>query len=116
MANNVYFMDVEQLQTVVKKANIIEGDEHFKTMLNFYHDLGMIVKHRNTVILKAQWLIDLFRKLITIPSFDKMVGNLSFTLKCVFCPIVNIRNQISSVTEFRIDSSRVSRCSQNQQI
>ena len=73
MANNVYFMDVEQLQTVVKMANIIEGDEHFKTMLNFYHDLGMIVKHRNTVILKAQWLIDLFRKLITIPPFDKMV-------------------------------------------
>ena len=66
-------MNMEQLQTVVEKANIIDGDEHFKTMLNFYHDLGMIVKHRSTVILKAQWLIDLFRKLITIPPFDKMV-------------------------------------------
>ena len=69
-------MNMEQLQTVVEKANIIDGDEHFKTMLNFYHDLGMIVKHRSTVILKAQWLIDLFRKLITIPQFDKMVWNL----------------------------------------
>lgn len=76
VAGNVYFMNMEQLQTVVEKANIIDGNEHFKTMLNFYHDLGMIVKHRNTVILKAQWLIDLFRKLITIPPFDKMVGNL----------------------------------------
>ena len=65
-------MNMEQLQTVVEKANIIDGDEHFKTMLKFYHDLGMIVKHRNTVILKAQWLIDLFRKLKTIPPFEKM--------------------------------------------
>ena len=84
MASNVYFMDVEELRTLVENANIIEGDDHFKTMLNFYHDLGMIVKHRNTVILKAQWLIDLFRKLITIPTFDKMVGNALFTLKSVF--------------------------------
>ncbi|PFX11544.1 D-inositol 3-phosphate glycosyltransferase, partial [Stylophora pistillata] len=72
VASNVYFMVVEELRTLVENANIIEGDDHFKTMLNFYHDLGMIVKHRNTVILKAQWLIDLFRKLITIPTFDKM--------------------------------------------
>lgn len=84
VASNVYFMELEELRTLVEKANIIEGDNHFKTMLNFYHDLGMIVKHRNTVILKAQWLIDLFRKLITIPTFDKMVRNVSFTLKCVF--------------------------------
>ena len=42
-------------------------------MLDFYHDLGNIVKHRDTVILQPQWLIDIFRKLITIRHFNDMV-------------------------------------------
>ena len=42
-------------------------------MLDFYHDLGMIVKHRNTVVLRAQWLIDVFKQLITVRSFSDMV-------------------------------------------
>ena len=43
-------------------------------MLDFYHDLGMIVRHRNTVVLRAQWLIEVFRQLITIRSFNEMVS------------------------------------------
>ena len=42
-------------------------------MLNFYHDLGVIVKHGNTVILQAEWLIKLFKQLITVRRFDGMV-------------------------------------------
>lgn len=42
-------------------------------MLNFYHDLGVIVKHGNTVILQAEWLIKLFKQLITLRKFDNMV-------------------------------------------
>ena len=42
-------------------------------MLNFYHDLGVIVKHGNTVILQAEWLIKLFKQLITVRCFDGMV-------------------------------------------
>ena len=42
-------------------------------MLNFYHDLGVIVKHGNTVILRAEWLIKLFKQLITVRCFDDMV-------------------------------------------
>ena len=42
-------------------------------MVNFYHDLEIIIKHRSTVILSTQWLIDLFGQLITIPDFTKMV-------------------------------------------
>ena len=42
-------------------------------MLNFYHDLGKIVKHGSTVVLRAEWLIDLFKQLITIPPFEYMV-------------------------------------------
>ena len=67
-------MKFAQLQTYAKEVCFIEDDDQFHTMLTFYHDLGVIVKHRNTVILKAQWLIDLFKKLITIPPFDEAVG------------------------------------------
>ena len=42
-------------------------------MVNFYHDLGIIIKHRRTVILSAKWLIELFGQLITIPDFEKIV-------------------------------------------
>ena len=42
-------------------------------MLDFYHDLGVIVKHRDTVVLQAQWLIKVFTELVTIPSFDEKV-------------------------------------------
>ena len=42
-------------------------------MLDFYHDLGVIVKHRDTVVLQFQWLIKVFKELVTIPSFDKQV-------------------------------------------
>ena len=44
-------------------------------MLDFYHDLGMIVRHGNTVVLQAQWLIDVFKQLITIRPFNSLVRN-----------------------------------------
>ena len=49
-----------------EKCFITDADE-FDVMMNFYHDLGIIVKYQDTVILDAKWLVDLFRKLITIP-------------------------------------------------
>ena len=73
VADNVYHTNTVHLQTYAKDVCFIEDNEQFHTMLNFYHDLGMIVKHRSTVILKAQWLINLFKKLITIPAFKKAV-------------------------------------------
>ena len=75
VAENVYHMNVEHLQTYARKVCFIEDGDQFHAMLNFYHHLGMIVKHRSTVILKAQWLIELFKKLITIPPFNKAVRN-----------------------------------------
>ena len=88
VAENVYHMNVEQLQTYAKEVCFIEDEDQFYAMLNFYHDLGMIVKHRSTVILKAQWLIELFKKLITIPPFKNSVWNCNaWYLKylCVEC-------------------------------
>ena len=71
-------MSLEQLQTIIQKVCFIENENEVVTMLDFYHDLGMIVKHRSTVVLRAQWLIDLFKQLITIPSFNDMVRNKKF--------------------------------------
>ena len=73
-------MNLAQLQSYAKDACFVNDDDQFHTMLTFYHDLGMIVRHRNTVILKVQWLIDLFKKLITIPPFDEAVGKHSYLL------------------------------------
>lgn len=69
----IHFLVLEDLKTMVREACFIDDEEEMDTMLDFYHDLGMIVKHRNTVILRSQWLIQIFRKLITIRPFNEMV-------------------------------------------
>ena len=68
-------MDFDQLLTVTKKVCEIDDKEEMIAMLNFYHDLGVIVKYGRTVVLQAQWLIDLFKRLITVRPFDEMVSN-----------------------------------------
>ena len=73
MAQGIHYKTVEQLQISARKDCFIDDDDEFQTMLNFYHDLGLIIKHRSTVVLEAKWLIDLFKELITIPRFDKAV-------------------------------------------
>ncbi|XP_068699861.1 uncharacterized protein [Montipora foliosa] len=73
VAKSMYHMDLDQLLPVIKQfCRINDGDET-TAMLNFYHDLGVIVKHGRTVVLKSQWLIDLFKQLITVPPFDEAV-------------------------------------------
>ena len=59
---------------MAKEAGIV-SDSEFETLLGFYHDLGMIIYYgmsgvldvvlQNTVILKPQWLIDMFKRIIT---------------------------------------------------
>ena len=69
----IHYTTVEQLQTSAREDCLIDDDDEFQTMLNFYHDLGLIIKHRSTVVLEAKWLIDLFKELITITRFDEAV-------------------------------------------
>lgn len=73
VAAKIYFLELKDLRTVVREVCFIEDEKEMDTMLDFYHDLGKIVKHRNTVILKSQWLIQIFRQLITIRRFNEMV-------------------------------------------
>ena len=70
-----YYLSITELRTLAKEKCFIHNEKEFTTMVNFYHDLGIIIKHRSTVILSTQWLINLFGQLITIPDFTKMVRN-----------------------------------------
>ena len=78
IAQQSYHRHIEQLQSYAEKHCFIEDADEFAGMISFYHDLGMIIKHRSTVVLKAQWLIDLLNQLINIPHFDKMVRKLNY--------------------------------------
>lgn len=66
-------MNLDKLLTVTRQVCHIDDIEELTAMLNFYHDLGVIVKHGHTVVLQAQWLIDLFKQLLTVRPFDEMV-------------------------------------------
>ena len=66
-------MNLDNLLTVTRQVCHIDDIDELTSMLNFYHDLGVIVKHGHTVVLQAQWLIDLFKKLITVRPFDEVV-------------------------------------------
>ena len=73
VATNVFYLKLDQLNVIIRKVCYIEEEDEAATMLDFYHDLGKIVKHNSTVVLQAKWLIDVFKKLITICPFDESV-------------------------------------------
>ena len=73
IAKKIYCLNFKQLRSIIQKVCFIEDGEEVATMLDFYHDLGIIVKHSDTVVLRAQWLINVFKELITIPSLKKRV-------------------------------------------
>ena len=72
-ANKIYCLNFAHLQSIIQKVCFIGDEDEVATMLNFYHDLGIIVKHRDTVVLWRQWLVNVFKELIKIPSFDERV-------------------------------------------
>ena len=80
-----YFMDLDQLLSVIRRVCYIEDEEEVTAMLNFYHDLGVIVKHGRTVVLQAQWLIDLFKQLITVRPHDETVSVFYYSCISIYC-------------------------------
>ncbi|XP_066023738.1 uncharacterized protein [Pocillopora verrucosa] len=71
LAKQIYYRNLQQLEHYARKDCFMKDAKEFEAMISFYHSLGMIIKHRSTVVLKAQWLIDLFKQLITIPPFNE---------------------------------------------
>ena len=74
----------EAKRTASEECNIVE-DREFQTVLNFLHDRRILIHFSDNkmldkfVILDPQWLIDVFKKVITIPPYDskqKKIGGL----------------------------------------
>ena len=85
VAKQTYFMDIDQLLSVIEQVCHIEDKKEVTAMLNFYHDLGVIVKHGRTVVLQAQWLINLFQQLITVRPFNEAVSIAEYSFISVYC-------------------------------
>ncbi|XP_014670082.1 PREDICTED: uncharacterized protein LOC106811067 [Priapulus caudatus] len=75
----VNYCSLHQMREIVQEEEIAL-EEDLATMLNFYHDLGVVVYVggvgaiddclRNTVILQPQWLLDVFRRVITVTDLN----------------------------------------------
>ena len=85
VAKQTYFMDLDQLLSVIRQICQIEDEEQVTAMLNFYHDLGLIIKHGRTVVLQAQWLIKLFKQVIIVPPFDEAVNVVDYSCISDYC-------------------------------
>ena len=88
LAKQIYHRNLQQLKRYARKDCFMKDAGEFESMISFYHGLGMIIKHRSTVVLKAQWLIDLFKQLITIPPFNKQVRKKISFLESLTCKMV----------------------------
>ena len=85
VAKQTYFMDLDQLLSVIRQICQIEDEEQVTAMLNFYHDLGVIIKHGRTVVLQAHWLIKLFKQVIIVPPFDEAVSVVDYSCISDYC-------------------------------
>ena len=74
LAGETFFMTLEEISKVAKQECFIDDDKQLDVMLNYYHDLGLIVRFSDTVVLNIQWLINLLKKLITTCPFQEQVG------------------------------------------
>lgn len=72
-----------QIEEVAKSVGLCSAEE-LKTVLEFYHDLGVIVYYGGAgrldvtlgkmLILQPQWLIDMFTRIITTQDFEHSVS------------------------------------------
>ncbi|XP_072050002.1 cyclic GMP-binding protein C-like [Amphiura filiformis] len=76
-SGNKPYMTLAEAKALAAKCDITD-ESQFTTMLGLYHDLGTIIWFeddkilRNTVILDPQWLIDVFKAVITVsPDQDR---------------------------------------------
>ena len=73
VAQQIYWYDLKELKNIIQTVCFVDSDEEVSDMLDFYHGLGIIVKHGSTVVFRATWLADVFKRLITICPQQDMV-------------------------------------------
>ena len=79
------WIPIERARQIASDECGIDDDEQFRTLLNFLHDQRILIHFSETanlekmVILSPQWLIDIFKEVITVKRFkqtDKRVATL----------------------------------------
>ena len=73
LADEKLYLTLDEIRDLARRECFIEDDKQLETMLNYYHDLGLIVRFKDTVVLDSQWLINIFKKLITICPYREQV-------------------------------------------
>ena len=69
-------ISLERAKQIASKVCKISEDEEILTLLNFLHDQRMLIHFddnpelNNLVVLDPQWLIDVFKKVITVKPYD----------------------------------------------
>ena len=72
-AGGTFFLTREEIYTVAQKECFITDNDQLDTMLNYFHDLGLIVRFTDVVVLDTQWLANLFKKLISTCPYREQV-------------------------------------------
>ncbi len=69
------WISFDSAKHIASKVCEINGDEEIRTLLNFLHDMRILIHFDDTpeldnlVILDPQWLIDVFKKVITVRPY-----------------------------------------------
>ena len=77
MGKKDHFISLDEARRIARDECGIKDEQQFKTSLNFLHDLKILIHFDDTpkledmVILDLQWLIDLFRKVITVKPYER---------------------------------------------
>ncbi|XP_063957362.1 probable serine/threonine-protein kinase roco4 [Lytechinus pictus] len=85
-ADKIHYMSLDETKELTRNIGV-ESEHELFAMLTFYHELGYIVYYgdiddkesllRNIVILNPQWLIDVFKQVITILDHNEQDGIVS---------------------------------------
>ena len=69
-------ISLESARDIAKKDCNIVDEKEFETLLNYLHDIRSLIHYEDTmqlnklVILDPQWLVDVFKKVITVKPYD----------------------------------------------
>ena len=78
--NHYKWMPINEARQIATDNCGIYDEEQFKTMLNFMHDQKILIHFNktpelnNTVILDPQWLINIFKEVITVKRYEPTEG------------------------------------------
>ncbi|XP_068694045.1 uncharacterized protein [Montipora foliosa] len=71
-----HFVSLETAKDIAESCNIVD-DREFETVMNYLHDLRILIHFNDTpalnelVVLDIQWLIDVFKNVITVKRYDR---------------------------------------------